>query len=835
MKLALKINGQWAILPPDTSISIVSTSPLFGSEKGDISYPFELDIHENSHIFHNLADTHGYVRLADYHRLPAEIWYDGMQLFVGQTEVDDTVEFDGDTISINIISAGKSFADAIDGMNCRDVPLKDDEILLGTVPVVDKDYPLSLKVEGNVSIGPFSTASDAQAAANQFNSIRREGKQILVASVFAKTVNVGVMSGGYMENVTFDAPRFLVPRNGNINTYNIRHPYPTMPFCNVKICQPNGEKAADGAEGSGYSVTDVSDVNSAPSFFLLYFIECLFRHIDMSCDISALTAIEDMCRIVMFNAFPRYRLGDTVVYKADLDTSDDYTFQSDGHKYRFLSVRRKRKISFSYDGIRSKEKENAWSTPLAYAVNGLRHAYATSDNFPDVEVSKVIESMENAFGVIFDCDASSNEARLLLKRDIMRGTDIVDVGCTITTEHITRKISGGVRLTYGVDDDVLYHYDTTEETVAKLGYEAYSNYNEIVSSDRSAFDTATKYDLRTGNAYRIKVNEDTGLEPQLFAVADYNDVAYGKDKTGAVEPEEISVPFLPVTLNDIWGWRQAVAGESDARPSSSSDSEMAVFVPDESYGELSSVSSIDGKSKTTVPCSTAVVSNYALEFSTPDGKGSFRVSWDGQYSIYGPAARDLSDESEQYPLEKYDAGLQLGIFRGPGNISAGVSIIETDYDGEGNDSWGYFPARGGGISADSVDRWGSPYDYQTNASQSSLTDRISLLFDARKVQRYTDEGDPEFYPIVGDGSGLPSADMERRGLVPQFLEDYLYFLAHKTTISFEVDMSISDVMSLPYYSRVRIGTHVGFLYQKEYTIDDNGIHNIILTLYELNK
>lgn len=97
MKLQLKINNEWAVLPEGISMSIHKTSPLFDTEAGDISYPFELNIEANRHIFKNLSDTHGYIRLRDFHGLPAEIWYDGMQVFSGQTEVEDSIDFDGET------------------------------------------------------------------------------------------------------------------------------------------------------------------------------------------------------------------------------------------------------------------------------------------------------------------------------------------------------------------------------------------------------------------------------------------------------------------------------------------------------------------------------------------------------------------------------------------------------------------------------------------------------------------------------------------------------------------------------------------------------------------
>ena len=44
MKLQLKINNEWAVLPEGISMRIHKTSPLFDTEAGDISYPFELNI-----------------------------------------------------------------------------------------------------------------------------------------------------------------------------------------------------------------------------------------------------------------------------------------------------------------------------------------------------------------------------------------------------------------------------------------------------------------------------------------------------------------------------------------------------------------------------------------------------------------------------------------------------------------------------------------------------------------------------------------------------------------------------------------------------------------------
>lgn len=824
MKLQLKINNEWAVLPEGISMSIHKTSPLFDTEAGDISYPFELNIKANRHIFKNLADTHGYIRLRDFHGLPAEIWYDGMQVFSGQTEVEDSIDFDGENISINIISANKTFSEMIDGMNCRDVEMKD-EVVIGVTPVCGGEVRRTMNVEAVYS-ADINKSWELEKLEDIKSALAAAGIEYDIFSNLSDDGGMGYVTvKGYVNFTKLiypELPKMLIPVNTTATqTTNTSIGYP-FPYCNITLCQPKGGDTADGATGNGYNIIEADGVNAAPNFFVLYFLDCLFKKLGIGHDKNKILAVEDLKRLAMLNTFPRFSESQ---YTGIQDmTQDELSFPVKNSRFPLFRI----SIDARYRAIYEGEEINTWKRKnpesVSFSIDGA-DAIATSENFPDVDVKDVIGSLEKGFGVVFNYDQATKQMELLLKRDIMRSSDIFDSALTVEEEYITRTLNKGIKLSYGNDDNVAYNYDTLEASLDKYGSEHYDDYQEIVEAERKNTDTSTKFDDTTGNTYRIKVNEDTGGEPQLFEVGGYNPSKYGVNETDD-EEETIEIPFLPVTVNDIWMFEKNQDNGDELtwqRPSSQSDSRLAVFVEDESFGDEEKVKSIDDKAEEELPYSKAITETVQSSKISDDKKLRIFAEWDIITEVIGPAARNLESE-DGYALEKSDIGLQLGILRGGGS-DAHIEYIR-DYDGEGNDTWLSIPASRASFTPDSVTMWGTPYDY--NGTEQGGTDgHISLKLDARKVKSYDENGDPVFYPI--------DAANARRGLVPQLLEEYLYFLAHKTPVTLKVHGTLTELLRLPFLKRVKIGDHIGFIYTIDFDIEEDGAQEATIVLWELNK
>ena len=92
--IQIKIAGEWLELPEDFSISLEQNNPLF-NEQGTFSFPFEIPIEPNRHIFKNVADPFGDLPLSAIDKTEAEVWFGGVMLYRGIIEADEEVEFDG--------------------------------------------------------------------------------------------------------------------------------------------------------------------------------------------------------------------------------------------------------------------------------------------------------------------------------------------------------------------------------------------------------------------------------------------------------------------------------------------------------------------------------------------------------------------------------------------------------------------------------------------------------------------------------------------------------------------------------------------------------------------
>lgn len=84
--IQIKINGKWAYLPDDFSLSLEQTSPVF-NDQGTFSFPFEIPLEPNREIFQNIADPYGDIYLNDIDKMPAEIWFMGVMLYRGKIEI----------------------------------------------------------------------------------------------------------------------------------------------------------------------------------------------------------------------------------------------------------------------------------------------------------------------------------------------------------------------------------------------------------------------------------------------------------------------------------------------------------------------------------------------------------------------------------------------------------------------------------------------------------------------------------------------------------------------------------------------------------------------------
>lgn len=790
--LQLKIMDKWAVLPDDFTLDMVTTNPLFADD-GEFSYPFQIPYTPNRHIFGVLSDPYGNVRLNKFHGQPAEIWFDGNQIFTGQMEMSDSVEFSEDKVSFNVVANNGSLKDKIDELSCRNVPLKD-EITIGWRP---------------------------------------------------KAVNLGGQTEFVDDGKTYKIDRLkkldVLDTHVMFPIENNAMAYPDYPYCNIDVCAPNAEdnntNQAEDSTGSGYAILPYNRLDSAPCFFVLYFLDCLFAHFDMAFDNSVLVrpveegGFEDLKRLAFVNFKAQYEMGEDVeVWPARqlrrMTKAGNYYFPFNYAGYETLKY-----VGMYYPG---NETDTPYETTYIKKVQRTTESfdvvdcYATSDNFPDTDVSSVMDDLKNAFGIRFVYDQNRNTVTAVFVKDVMVDGEVLELDCNVMeTPYVTRELNYGTKMSYGEDSDTAYdytmpdgsimaHYGSDEVKGMKGGVVLHDNYSTILSMTRSSTDTNTHYDLSTGNAYRIKVNEDTGGDPQIFEVGQFR--PFRQNVSDEKKAQEISINFSPVATNDVYEFTH------DTKPSNRQQ-QLLVYSDAEIYNSCGKV---------------PVFNKEGYEVGSevmPTSRGNIATLDDGDHggridlTLNGDDIIDISNgvdyNNATSALESSDAGYQLGFMRGM-NVKDGISF-SYNYDTEGNDSW-VEVVDSYAFTADCIDAFGRSFDYNGNDDGGvGLAGRLSLCLETRKVKKYSEDGIPEYYDVAG----ADAYDISHRGLVPKLLSEFMFFQEHKVTVTVPVYISLTTLRNINLLKRYRIGEHVGFINKISYKLSSSGVSDCIVEMFSM--
>ena len=697
--------GEWLALPEDFTVSLEQNSPLF-NDQGIFSFPFEIPLEPNRHVFGNLADPFGNITLADIDRMEAEVWFDGTMLYRGVIETDEEIEFE-DTLPVTFLSGNSDFMDRIEGLNARDVPL-------------DREIKLGYRV-GYASAVAKINGSDT-------------------------VVRVFLPSDDFM--------RFTEA--------NVSDPYPLKPYCNARIC------ASD--ENGKYVTLEYDRNSSGVCFYVLYLIDCLLKHLEISIRRNDLEDVEDMCRLAFFTT------------RCDVTEKGDYKAIAFSEMLRTAGGRLGLIFEYSNSEGPGWNKFTIKHDEFTYYAKDV---YATSLNYPDIGIKDVLEDLKNAFGARFLYDDRRNAMSVVLVKNVLRDPEERDFSAEILSVSLARQKANAIVLSYGNDDDTAYNYSDWSNVEEKDGY------LEVLREGVSSYNTTCYVDTITGNAYRIKVNNETGGDPSLFEVGGYRDYVAGDPDEE--EKEEISISFSPVAVNDVNGANvlqqaQSVDGEAASQV-------FAVFADVQLKAEIRvERDDLVAMLQPFMPILGGGVSKTTLVYNSKENY-------------------DRSTE-ERSPLRDYDAGYSLGIMRGPGNKS-GIEYVRYNYDGEGNDTWTQVVADYA-FTADSCDNFGRFFDYNgTEQGGADQSGRFSLK-------------------LVAGKDGFPVGDQYAdRGLVGKFLSEYLYFMVHKKTVVLTVRAGITQIVGIDFLKRYRIGEYVGFINKVSYTLTVRGMENVQIELYTL--
>jgi len=571
--LALEIlsrekNGasQYAWLPENASISITDTSEIF--DKGNLwSHDFQLNIPANAHIFGTAGELHGSRLHEQIDKRKARLWVEGLPLFLGYLRLADEVEVDKDgNVDVTFESGQKTFEEMIEGAKANQVPISDD-ILIGMA--VDREREL---LRTNVEIRvthldnidliyghppTYFLLNNVRLVRNDFNS-----------QIFPKFVRP---DGTWKESDTDD--EYTLSVSDTINTdiaYDDGHPY-----CNVTICYQDREYKSNGSSMEenairGYHVSSPRRINPAPNFYVLYWFKLLMKHLGITIQENQMLNVEDLCRLFFVNTKCAYKTKDDKTYKGDympFGKSSPFVPQPSTEEPSW-SIKPTLEKSFS----ETSDIDEAVITNVGVGVEDItwQPAYATSGNFPDVDIQEVINGLESGFGVRLVFNKDYTLVRVLLLRNIFRSQDIHEVQGTIISAEKRDNCVRGFRLTYGGgEDNTAYNYkgfllakkknegnwELPPEAHDYTKFEFYENYTPILNNAKRLSPTCYVA-MNTGNSYVVKIDEDfkdasNDPFPSLFECAQYMDAEDG-NCTGEDETiEEVHINFTPAIMSAV--------------------------------------------------------------------------------------------------------------------------------------------------------------------------------------------------------------------------------------------------------------------------------------------
>lgn len=619
------VNSQFAVLPPDASITITDTSEIFAS--GDVwSYSFTLNTAANAHIFGTAGELHGARLHEQIDKRRARLWVEDVPLFLGYLKLADEVDVDEDgNVDVSFESGQKTFENLIDGGKANQVPM------MGDVPI---GMALWRKRWTKIEVKMAATCplmGDTYMSM-PMGEVHVNGSENITF----------VCDGEDEENSVQEFPRMVFPRghfestigeeDWDDNCLNTDYAYDDAhPFCNVPLCyQQYGYRKKDenGIEIDDYSSEPEAQreyeympadrVNSAPNFFVIYWIRALMKHLGIHIEENQMTDVEDLKRLFLVNTNCAYKVPKKLRtastgskdlrygrYRYNGGTPDlgyegsgvkslipEYIGSMDGNikdnssmigTNVVSSTGEKVDVSIKVWEVLSHPTHHKYPDEYREKNNFFHRAYATSDCFPNVDIADVIKAVESGFGVRFLFSDDYRRVRIVLMRNIFRNTDIQDIACDILSDTKEENNIRGFRMTYGNSEDTHFYYkgfadklphmkvlwpdESDEHDYSQWKLDAV--YGSIINRI-SAFDKTCYVTPNTGNAFGIKVDKNAkrynDLHPSLFEFAAFMDAEDG-DCTGQENTiHTVDLRFTPAIMNDLnMKEEREAAGDADRK------------------------------------------------------------------------------------------------------------------------------------------------------------------------------------------------------------------------------------------------------------------------------
>ena len=590
--LTILINDKPMALPDDFSIDIEDKNPVFNDTEM-FSYPFSIPLEGNRWLVKNIDDIRAAVRAVNLEHLPTRIHADGLPFRSGTLVMQDEEEIT-DSLSMNIDAGTQSFSELISNLDCRDIPVKDTIIIgekIGNVRVDIESDPV-VKVRVHIDGGKHKDDRDEtrtiQAAHLSVSKVLEP--QALGFSYPASCNEYTSKSDGHYVGDALSAGSKSYPNGKNViipqkadgkdyintaasygETDNAGRP---ATYCNARVCYKHHGIDDEGETSDStikmedckwtnedlypYWVLDANRPQSGICFYVLYFLDCLFAHLGLTFDKSALLEIEDLKHLCFFTTVCAYDTMDHPHHGEDYEAEeieaaknivmDPNYVQGSNREAEIVAGKNVNEIKTGF--FKSQDHINSWLNsrgcggqinivkaedkdvqeltlrkpdgtsefievgqvrPEGGKVTGItieaqiskfnvqanvQYMVANSDNFPDESVSTVISALENAFGIKFSYDYEQKKVTAYLIRDVLRrsGNDARMFHGNIHTITTVTEKITGVRMRYSEEADAKEQRQNVKDSRKNKNMGYETDYNYIDYPEPGSGANATVYD-----------------------------------------------------------------------------------------------------------------------------------------------------------------------------------------------------------------------------------------------------------------------------------------------------------------------------------------------------
>ncbi len=853
-------------LPDDFSIDIDDQNPLFNDNEM-FSYPCRMPMEGNRFLLGNIDDPLNIDRPVGLEHTKMRIVVDNQPFRSGTLVTSEDEEIDG-ALTMNISASEHSIDDIIGDLKCRDIPLID-KILIGekigdVKASISYDFSIKITYDGKKPDEKHSITSQRTSEAEfspQALGFSYPGRCTVVDSKETAALKEEVSYGnGNVVKVPQVAASYI----------NVADEYPTKKYCNARVAYKHYGIDDDGKTTSTvspktehlgpsdrwpYWVLEADRQQSGMCFYVLYFLDCLFNYLGLSFDNSELLQVEDMRRLCFFTTHckydeePKYPNRTTPFFSSVAEINRWLDSRGCGGQFVISDVKGKQLddaeyhyrnpfTGITYDGHAIVGQDGVTQITVEPTKTGesmtadLMLMYANSDNFPDESVQKVLDSLFASFGIKFEYNYEKKHVRAYFVRDVFRDQqEPIDFpGRVIAMKKVAEKITG-VRMKYSTESDAkeqrsnvknkVKDYDTSydyidypeKSTVTNKTYEQIFRAPKQYGGDR---DMTCYIDLNTGNAYRIKVNGDAKFssdwKPALFEVGQFKGVELGDcSELNSDFIEEIVSDFQPMEFNDV-------NYQTEIEQASGSHSDGS--------GNTVSLNTVKMEPMLAAYIDEDMEHEFILQ-KINQSIGSEFVECYAEEQLRLLENYDPSDtEDGNSPLQSVDWGLAIAIMRG-GGTDATLQTYDFNYDGFGYNSKWRTVAGLYALTSDSLDMWGSEYDYNGVSEGIGSGERFSLKIRAWKQPSWADA--PLVNADIVDEDGNIEKKIKSRGLFDTFMSEYCNFFLKRRKYRVQIECSAAQVADVPNHwtRRFRINGMVGFINKLSYNVSaKEGLNNL---------